>query len=83
MGAITAGRFVQVCCIVEPAIVLLGPNSSFIDGAIVPCDGGQTVGFADGSTSEPLGNGDEKLISRVRPILTAPPERAAPLLPFL
>lgn len=45
---IPAGRFAEVTDVVELAVFLLGPNNTFVNGAIIPCDGGLLVGYADG-----------------------------------
>jgi NAD(P)-dependent dehydrogenase (short-subunit alcohol dehydrogenase family) len=45
---IPAGRFAEVADVVELAVFLLGPNNTFVNGAIIPCDGGLLVGYTDG-----------------------------------
>ena len=45
---IPAARFAEVDDVVKLAIYLLGPNSNFINGSIIPCDGGLLAGFSDG-----------------------------------
>jgi NAD(P)-dependent dehydrogenase (short-subunit alcohol dehydrogenase family) len=44
---IPAGRFAEVDDIVRLAVFLLGPDNTFVNGAIIPCDGGMVTGFAD------------------------------------
>ncbi len=44
---IPAGRFAEVEDVVGLAVYLLGPTNSFVSGAIIPCDGGMSAGWAD------------------------------------
>lgn len=51
MGKIPARRFAEVADVVNLAMFLIGPENTFVHGAIIPCDGGMTTGHADGPPS--------------------------------
>uniref|UniRef100_UPI003CCBD619 SDR family NAD(P)-dependent oxidoreductase n=1 Tax=Aeoliella sp. TaxID=2795800 RepID=UPI003CCBD619 len=52
MAKIPAGRFAQVSDVVELAMFLLGPSNTFVNGVIIPCDGGLLAGYADGPPAD-------------------------------
>jgi NAD(P)-dependent dehydrogenase (short-subunit alcohol dehydrogenase family) len=49
---IPAGRFAEVADVVRLALFLVSPDNSFLNGTLVPCDGGMVAGFADGPPAE-------------------------------
>lgn len=49
---IPVGRFAEVEDVVRLGLFLLGPDSTFLNGTIIPCDGGMVTGFADGPPEE-------------------------------
>jgi len=49
---IPAGRFAEVDDVVRLALFLLGPDSAFLNGTIIPCDGGILAGVVDGPPEE-------------------------------
>ncbi|MEM8955262.1 MAG: SDR family oxidoreductase [Verrucomicrobiota bacterium] len=52
LSKIPVGRFAEVDDVVRLVLFLVGPDNTFINGAVIPCDGGLLVGLVDGPPEE-------------------------------